>query len=834
MLISHAWLREWVRPAAGPAGLRALADALTMGGLEVAAVTAAGPALGKRVVVGRIAAIDAVPGRPKLKLCAVEVGRASPGPLSIVCAAPNIGVGDKVAVALPGAKLPGAPGGPGGPESATVEKRRIAGIESAGMICSAAELNLEERADGVLQLDADAVVGRRLDDHLDLGDQVLELELTPNRGDCLSVRGVAREVSALLGIPLRAPRDHATKTTVTSRMKLPVELRAPPACPRYAGRAVCGVDLRARAPDWLTERLRRCGARSVNVAVDVTNYVMLELGQPLHAFDLGKLSGGIVVRQARAGEKLRLLDGSRLTLRASHLVIADHDKAVALAGIMGGWDSAVSLATRDIYFESAFFPAAAMLGKARQFGMHTDASHRFERGVDPALQVRALERATQLLVAIAGGEPGPITDACARRFMPRPARITLQRAEIARNLGVQVPAARAAAFLQRLGMQVAPATGKSAGKTAAKTNAKSAGKTVAKTAAAWRVTVPTWRSDVTGAHDLVEEIARLVGYDNIPTRAPAATVAAAARPETRVEVDALKRRLVERGYFEVITYSFVAPQIQRQLLGKRGIRLSNPIAENMAAMRCSLWPGLLDALRGNLNRQHERVRLFETGHVFLAGRGRRKETSRLGAAVTGPAWPTQWGAAERMVDFFDAKGDLQALLDMASGGARGQFAYRPAAHPALHPGRSAQVLCGRKVIGHIGQLHPGHARLVDIAPTVYLFEVDLPALAEGALPAFAAVSRYPAVRRDLAVVVAADVGAQAALEVARAAAGPLLVDSALFDIYAGERLEKNRKSFAFRLTFQSESGNLTAARVDAQTARIVDALQQRFGARLRD
>jgi len=827
MLISCAWLREWVRPAGADAGVDALAARLTMGGLEVAAVAAAGPALGRRVVVGRVATVTAAPGRAGLKVCAVDVGRRAP--VTVICGAPNITVGDKVAVALPGAKLPGG---------VTVAKRAVAGVagvESAGMICSAAELGLDERADGVLQLDADAPPGITVAERLDLADPVLELELTPNRGDCLSVRGVAREVAALCSARLTPPRDLDARVTVTDTAKLPVELRAPAACPRYVGRAVRGVDLSARSPDWLTERLRRSGARSVNVAVDVTNYVMLELGQPLHAFDLAKLTGGIVVRQARAGEKLRLLDGSRLTLRAQHLVIADHKKAVALAGIMGGWDSAVAAATRDIYFEAAFFPAAAMLGKARQFGMHTDASHRFERGVDPQAQAQAIERATRLLVSIAGGRPGPVTDACARESMPRAARITLPRAEIARLLGVAVAPARVESFLKRLGMQVAPAA---PAKTARAKSTVSPG---------WRVTVPAWRSDITGAHDLVEEVARMVGFDNLPMRAPAATVAGSDSTvtgdstvtdstvaETRIAVDDLKRKLVERGYFEAITYSFVDPNIQRELLGKRGLRLRNPIAANMAVMRCSLWPGLLDALRGNLNRQRERARLFEAGHVFLGGgkRGRR-EVHRLAAAVTGPALPTQWGAPMRAVDFFDVKGDLQALLDAAAG-APGEFEFRPAAHPALHPGRSAALLRGRKIIGRIGQLHPRHAKLVDIAAPVYLFEVDLPALPAAALPAFTTVSRYPAVRRDVAVVVDAGVPAQAALEAVRAAAGAWLADAALFDIYAGAGVEKSRKSFAFRLTFQSESGNLTAAQVDADIARIVAALAQNFGARLRD
>lgn len=795
MLISCAWLREWVRPNAD---IRALAARLTMGGLEVAAVTDAGPALGKRVVVGRIAAVNAMPGRANLKACEVDVGGRRP--VAIVCGAPNIAAGDRVAVAMPGARLPGA----------TVKKRRIAGVESAGMICSPAELGIDERADAVLQLDADTVIGRPLAEHLGLDDQILELELTPNRGDCLSVQGVAREVAALFSAKLRAPPGIADKTTVTERTKLPVELRAPAACPRYVGRAVCGVDLAARPPDWLTERLRRAGARSVNAAVDVTNYVMLELGQPLHAFDLGKLSGGIVVRQAKAGEKLRLLDGSRLTLRADNLVIADHAKAVALAGIMGGWDSAVSAATRSIYFEAALFPAQAMLGKARRFGMHTDASHRFERGVDSQLQARAIERATQLLVSIAGGRPGPLTDARANKFMPRPAVIELPRAEIARQLGVTVPAARVAAFLKRLGMQVAPLPGKAAG---------------------WRVTAPSWRSDVTGAHDLVEEVARLAGYDNLPSRPPRiVAAAAAARPETHVDAAQLKNALVARGYFEAITYSFVDPKTQAQLTAKRGILLRNPIAPNMAAMRRSLWPGLLDALRGNLNRRHERARLFEVGHVFRGGVDNRREVERLAALATGPALPTQWGARERGVDFFDVKGDLQAVL--ARAGQACQF--RATKHPALHPGRAAQLRQGGAVIGHIGQLHPAHQRAMDLAQAVYLFDVDVAALANSELPAFTAVSKYPAVRRDLAVSVERGVGAQAALDATRAAAGPLLADLALFDVYAGRRMEKSRKSFALRLTFRSDSGNLTAARVDAQMARIVAALQRKLGAKLRD
>jgi len=799
MLVSHAWLREWVRTEAG---IGELSECLTLGGLEVAAVEAAGPPLhGKRVVIGRIAACAPHPGRPRLAVCEVDVGRRAR--LTIVCGAANAAVGDKVPVATAGARLP----------MQVVAKRRIGDIQSAGMICSAAELGLEEHSVGVMQLDRDAPVGASVSDYLGLHDRVMELELTPNRGDCLGILGVAREVSALTGARLTAPPGHAATAPITSRARLPVQLQAPRECPRYAGRAVRHIDLSVRTPTWMAERLRRSGVRGVNVVVDVTNYVMLELGQPMHAFDLEQLAGGIVVRMAKAREKLRLLNGNTLTLNNRNLVIADHQKAVALAGIMGGWDSAISASTRHIYLESAFFPAPAILGKARQLGMHTDASHRFERGVDSGLQVRAMERATRLLVSIAGGEAGPVTDACAPRFMPRPVAVTVERTEIPRLLGVSVPGRRVSAILRRLGMRVTPVKNR--------------------TQTGWRVAVPTWRSDVSGAHDVVEEVARVVGFDKIPPRPPAAAATAGGRAETRIELAQMKRTLAQRGYFEAITYSFVDPRIQHGLLGQRGIRLTNPIAANMAVMRRSLWPGLLDAVRGNLNRQHERVRLFEAGHVFLGRGGGRKEVHRLAAAATGPVLPMQWGEAHRALDFFDLKGDLMALLALPGRAVMAQIKFRPAPHPALHPGRSAQIRLGGKVLGHLGQLHPGHQHLVEIDQAVYLFEIDLAQLAQAGLPNFSAVSRYPAVRRDLAVVVEAGVAAQDVLDAARAAAGPLLTDLELFDIYAGERIEKNHKSFAFRLTFQSKSSNLTAGQVDAKTRQIIKTLQRRLGARLR-
>ena len=812
MLVSHAWLREWV---AADVGVHELAERLTLGGLEVASVTPAGPPLHlKRVIIGKIVRSQPHPGAARLQVCEVDVGRRAR--LTLVCGAANARVGEKAPVATVGARLP----------ALEVRARTIGGVESAGMLCSAAELGLEEQSDGIMLLDADAPVGAPVGEYLDLADPVMEIELTPNRGDCLGMLGIAREVRALTGANLRATGANlratgaaagsgdgkTAKVRARNSARLAVELRAPRQCPRYVGRALRNVDVTARTPDWMTERLRRSGVRSLNVVVDVTNYVMLELGQPMHAFDMDKLAGGIVVRKARAGEKLRLLDGSTVKLRADSLVIADRKKAIALAGIMGGQDSAISDTTRHVYLEAAFFPAPTILGKARQFGMHTDASHRFERGVDPTMQAHAMQRATRLLVELAGGEPGPVSDARAPKLIPRPATIPFKRTEISRLLGAAVPARSVRTILERLGIAVTPDKDK----------------------AGWKVRVPGWRSDITGPHDLVEEVGRVYGFDRIAPRPPAATATAGGHSESRVCPAVIKQKLVERGYFEAITYSFVDPAIQRVLTGRRGILLNNPIADDMAAMRRSLWPGLLEALRSNRNRQHDRVRLFETGHVFLKGRGpagERREVHHLAAAATGPVFPTQWGAPSRAVDFFDVKGDLLALLVRSAD--REDVQFQPARHPALHPGRSAQIKLGKAPIGYLGQLHPGHQKLLGMDQPVYLFELELPSLARTELPRFSAISRHPAVRRDLAVVVESGVKAQDVLDRARAAAGDLLVDLELFDVYAGEGIEKNHKSFAFRLTFQSESSNLRADEANAITAKIIKVLQHRFGARIR-
>lgn len=793
MLVSHAWLRDWVTTRHA---ISEIGECLTLGGLEVASVHPASPNLPKKyVVVGRVVQSEPHPNAHLLKVCQVEVGKRSM--LTIVCGAANVAVGKKVPVAMVGAKLP----------TLEIQARMIKGIESAGMICSTFELGLEEASDGIMLLHSDAPVGMSINEYLDLSDSVFDIELSPNRGDCLSTLGIAREISALSGAELRT--NKISKTRAVNNVHLPITLDAPNLCPRYVGRALCNVDMSTDTPDWMKERLRRSGLRYVNLVVDVTNYVMLEIGQPLHAFDMERLAGGIIVRMAKPNEKLQLLDGNTVKLNRGHLVIADHKKVVALAGIMGGQNSAISSSTRHVYLEAAFFPAVAVLGKAREFGLHTDASHRFERGADPALQADAIERATELLVALAGGEAGPVSDVQNQKWMPKVAKIHLKNTEVGRILGHSVPAETITAILEKLGMKIA---------------ADNAG---------WSVTVPSWRSDITGAHDLVEEVGRVYGLDKIPPHLPTAAASTRKHPENHIAVITLKQKLVERDYFEAITYSFVDPKLQARLLGEKhnAINLNNPIADNMSIMRGSLWTGLLEAVRFNSNYQHKRVRLFEFGNVFFQhGCGHKyQEVSRLAGAITGTVLPRQWGTSPREVDFFDIKDDLLVL----TGHIVADISFAPTEHPALHPGRSAVIRLSGNDVGYIGQLHPSHQQWLGIDQSVYLFEINVAVLETMSLPKFTMVSKYPAVHRDLAIMVNLTVTVERVLEVMRAASDNLLVELELFDIYIGDQVDKNKKSFAFHLTFQSQSGNLTADNIDQRIERIMGALRQELNAQLR-
>jgi phenylalanyl-tRNA synthetase beta chain len=792
MRFSEAWLREWVDP---PVATAALADQLSMAGLEVDAVEPVAPAF-HGVVVGHVEAVEPHPDAAKLRLSRVDVGQGDGEPLGIICGAANVAAGMRVPVATIGAELPGG---------FRIKKAKLRGVHSYGMICSAAELGLAESSDGILPLPADAPVGADFRAWLGLDDTAIELDLTPDRADCLSVAGVAREVGVLNGVPVTGPAMDPVAPTHDDAH--PVELIAANACPRYLCRVVRGVDPTAETPLWMAERLRRSGLRPIAAVVDVTNYVLLELGQPMHAFDRDRLDGPIRVRMAAAGEPLALLNGDEVELRGDTLVIADAARPVAMAGIMGGADSAVSDETRDVLLESAFFSPTAISGRARGYGLHTDSSHRFERGVDPDLQRRAMERATALLLAIAGGEPGPITEAVARDHLPATDPLLLRRTRIGQVLGIEADDARVEDILTRLGMTLEPADG------------------------GWRVRAPGSRFDIQREVDLIAEIGRIHGYDNIPITHARSAALTRAPAEMAFDLERSRQALVDRGYHEAVTYSFVSPEVQA-LFDPDGqaLALANPLSAELSVMRTGLWPGLAQAARQNLARQQSRVRLFESGLRFREQDGELYQEPMLAGLVAGPVLPEQWGGAGRPADFFDIKADVEAVLCV--NGDTGTFVA--AAHPALHPGHSARIERAGKPVGFIGTLHPALARELDLPAETQLFELATAALGDAPKPAFVPLSRFPSIRRDLAILVDAGVRWEQVEETVRAAAGVLLRHLVLFDVYQGQNIEPGRKSMALGLILQASSQTLTDQEVEGLVARVVTRLSDDLGARLRD
>ena len=790
MKFSERWVREWVDP---PGGSDALAARLTAAGFEV---ESAEPVTGRieGVVIAEVVGVAPHPGADKLSICTVDDGGSSP--CSVVCGASNVRTGMRSAFARVGARLPGG---------TKIRKSRIRGEISQGMLCSAHELELGEEADGILDLDVGAPLGTDLVEALALDDRVIEVGVTPNRGDCLCIAGLAREVAVANRIEMRSPVSAAA---VESRIgdTLPVALDAPARCPRYVGRVIRGIDPVAKSPLWMTERLRRCGVRPLSAVVDVTNYVMLELGQPMHAFDLGRLDTGIRVRDGRAGESLALLDGANVALDAHSLVIADESRPVALAGIMGGLESGVTGETRDVFLESAWFEPRGIALEARRRAMHTDASHRFERTVSPDLQRDAMERATALLLGIAGGVPGPVTEAVADGHLPGAGSIALRRARIGRVLGAEVPAHEVHDVLVRLGMRVEEAQ------------------------EGWTVTPPPYRPDVAAEIDLIEEIARIVGFENLPGAAPVAGLDMAAEAESHVEVGRIRGLLVDRGYHEAVTYSFVDADLQARIApALEGVALANPIASDMGVMRTTLWPGLIGAAAWNVNRQQPRVRLFETGLVFIADGGEVRQPRMIGGVAAGSVVPEQWAHESRPVDFHDVKGDVEALLAL-SGQAAGFIADT---HPALHPGQTAAILRGGERIGIIGTLHPAIASGLRLAGAV-LFELRLDAATAGVLPRFEALSRFPAVRRDLSLVLPEATTAAAVRECVGQAGVDMLRHLELFDVYRGEDIDSGTKSVSLGLTFQSSSRTLGDAEINAAVAVVLDSLTSRLKAILRE
>lgn len=790
MKFSENWLRAYVNPALTS---DELAHALTMSGLEVEALEAVAP-LFEKVVVAEVVSLEKHPNADRLNVCRVAVGTGEP--LQIVCGAANVHAGARVPCALVGARLPGI----------EIRQAKVRGVESFGMLCSAKELGLAETSEGLLLLPADAPVGTDIRTCLDLNDTLFTLKLTPNRSDCLSVAGVAREVAAITAAPLELPQGAAVPVSLSDR--LAVEVAAAAACPRYCGRIVRGVNAAAPTPDWMVRRLERSGLRSISAVVDVTNYVMLELGQPLHAFDLDRISGALAVRFALPGEEIRLLNEQKVALDPDMLVIADDEKALALAGIMGGAESAVSAATTALFLESAFFSPAAMAGKARRLGLASDSSYRFERGVDFAATRDCLERATQLLLEICGGEAGAVTEVTGE--LPRRDPIRLRLSHACRVLGVDLGRDAVAALLRRLQLGLAAADGD------------------------YLVTPPSHRFDLALEADLIEELARLYGYDNIPAATPKAGLTLLPQAEAGRSLEAVSRVLLARDYQEIISYSFVDSAWERELAGNEApIVLKNPIASQMSVMRSSLAGGLMDALIFNLNRKQERVRLFETGRCFVAQEQGPQAGSafhqpmKIAGLCYGGAHPEQWGEPWRQVDYYDAKADVEALCWP------GRVRFVAAPHPALHPGRSAQVWRDGVCLGWLGALHPRWQQKYELPLPPVLFELDAAGLQQGDLPAFREISKFQPLRRDFAVIVAEQTPVQALLEAMHENLPGIVTELALFDVYRGKGIDSGKKSLAFRVLMQDTRKTLTDGEAEAVVAQLTAILISRFNAVLR-
>lgn len=795
MKFSKSWLDEWV---ATGLSTEALAEQITMAGLEVDGIE---PVAGdfSQVIVGEVVECGQHPDADKLRVTKINVG--SDELLDIVCGAPNCRLGLKVAVAVVGAVLPG---------DFKIKKAKLRGQPSHGMLCSYGEIGIDLDSSGIIELPADAPVGACVREYLQLNDEIIDIDLTPNRADCLSLAGVAREVGVLNQQDVNWPEIPAVPASIDD--KINITLDAADACSRYLGRVVKNIDVRATTPLWMQEKLRRSGIRSIDPVVDITNFVLLEWGQPMHAFDLATLNGDIRVRMAEQGEKLTLLDGNEVSLNNDTLVIADQQQAIAMAGIFGGQATGVTEQTRDVLLECAFFSPLAITGRARNYGLHTDSSHRFERGVDYQLQHKVMERATALLLEICGGEAGPIVEAVAEDKLPTANTVSLRHAKLNRLIGIDIAAEQVSDMLARLGLDVTS------------------------TADGWQVVVPSYRFDISIEEDLVEEVARIYGYNNIPNLAPVAGLTMSQHREARLPLSRLKDALVDLGYQEAITYSFVDPK-QQQLLfpDSKTMILPNPIAADMSEMRVSLWPGLIQAAVYNQNRQQPRLRLFEQGLTFIpddAAENGVRQTPVLAGLLLGTVTSEHWDMAATGADFFDVKGDVESLL--AIGGKALDFSFARADISALHPGQSAVLLSQGRQVGTLGAVHPSLLRKLGLKSQAYVFEVELDAICERLVPEVTEVSRFPANRRDLALVVDQDVAAGDILDLTRKVGGNQLVGLNLFDVYQGQGISDGKKSLALSLVLQETHRTLEEKEIADTVARIVTALSDEFSASLRD
>jgi len=803
MQFPESWLREFCNP---PLATQALADLLTMSGMEVEDLHPVAPAF-SGVVVAEILSAEPHPQADRLRVCQVSIGDGEP--LQIVCGAPNARAGLKAPLAVVGAELPAGEGG----KPFRIGIGKLRGVESRGMLCSARELKIADDHGGLLELAGDAPVGTDIRRWLKLDDTVFTLKLTPNLAHALSVYGIAREVSALTGAPLKTPAIMPVPPAHDQR--LPVEVQAADLCGRFSGRIVRGVNTRAKTPAWMVERLARCGQRSVTALVDISNYVMFEYGRPSHIFDLDKIHDKLIVRWGRPAETLELLNGDTVELDAQVGVIADAQGVESLAGIMGGEATAVSDETRNVYVEAAFWWPEAVQGRSRRYNFNTDAGHRFERGVDPALTVEHIERITQLIVDICGGDAGPMDDQVLR--LPESPPVTMRVDRAAKVIGMPLTQAQCAGVFRRLGLQVDEQPG--------------------------RLTVhpPSWRFDLKIEEDLIEEVIRIVGYDKLPLTPPLAPVTARVRPEARRSAHTVRRALATLDYQETIGFSFVEQRWEHELAGNPDpIKVLNPIAAPLAVMRSSLLGSLLQVLRTNLARKAGRVRVFEVGRVFRRDAGVPDgpltvagvdQPMRIAGLASGSAERLQWGCKDRGVDFYDVKGDIEALLEPR------RPAFVADTHPALHPGRCARVEVDGRAIGHVGELHPRWRLAYELPQAPVLFELDLEAVLDAPVPVFAELPRQQPALRDVALVLRDEFGHDALMARLRDDPAGLIRNAVLFDIYRpatpGAGIQAGERSLAVRLELLDADATLTDERIDAAVAAAVVRAQQSFGARLR-
>jgi len=808
MQFSELWLREWANPALET---QELVDQITMAGLEVDAIEAAAGEF-SGIVVGQILSFEQHPDADKLNVCKVTDGSEE---FQIVCGAPNVREGMKIPFAKIKAVLPG---------DFKIKKAKLRGVESFGMLCAEEELGLADKSDGLWDLPADAPLGVCMREYLGLtrdgrDDKIIDVDLTPNRGDCLSIAGLSREVGVLNKVDVTAPVIEAVAATIDDAID--VQLQAPDACPRYVGRIIKGINIKAASPLWMQEKLRRSGIRSIDPVVDVTNFILLELGQPMHAFDLAKLDGGIIVRKAVQDETLVLLDDQEIKLNSDILVIADNSKALAMAGVMGGAESGVDASeTQDILLESAYFDPIAIAGKARNYGLHTDSSHRFERGVDFELQRNAIERATALLLEIVGGEAGPVVEKTSEADLPSCAEITLVEASIEKMLGLTIEASEVEEILTRLGMQIS--------------KIDSDGKK------GWKVIAPSYRFDMAIEADLIEELARIYGYNRLPVRTPMAATPLLPVPENELAMKDVRRQLVGRGYQEAITYSFVDPATQKLLDPEVApLALANPISADLSVMRTNLWAGLVQTAVHNIKRQQPRVRLFETGLSFVPQPGKDPsnldeslvQDPKLAMLLTGTRTEQSWSEADQNVDFFDLKGDFESLI--ARTGSQARYSFVPAEHPSLQPGQTASIQLDGVAVGWIGALHPNLSKPLGLKQAVYLLEISLKAVRQVEVPAFKPLSKFPEMRRDLALVVTDATPVAEVMSLIREKAGDYLTKLNLFDIYQGKGIDTDRKSLALGLTWQHPSRTLNEEEVNEAVDNILAHLADRIDAQLR-